>query len=289
MNLNSLQSGLYVGQVRHRRFTPAKHAFTYPMFMPLIDLDELDTLCAQVHGFGQRWYHPVRWRREDYLRGEGTGSLKARVLDKVFELTGERLTGGRVKQLCQLRYFGIYFSPINLYYCFNEQGEWRWLLAEVSNTPWNQRHFYAVPAVSDWHEKQWLQGKAFHVSPFNPMAQHYFWRLKSPENQLFVHLDIHDSNGGGAVMDATMTMRRQDFCTHMLWRLIRQTPIQTMKVVVGIYWQALKLWRKGVPFYAHPRGRSNDLSIKQDSVQEPVQGPVQDASQASGQHHSSER
>lgn len=313
MNLSSLQSGLYVGQVRHRRFTPAKHAFSYPMFMPLIELDELDLLCTQVRGFGQRWYHPVRWRREDYLRGEGTGPLKDKVLDKVFKLTGEQLTGGRVKQLCQLRYFGIYFSPINLYFCFNEQGEWRWLLAEVSNTPWNQRHFYAVPAVSDWHEKQWFQNKAFHVSPFNPMAQHYFWRLKVSENQLLVHLDIHDTDAGDVVMDATMALRRQDFRTNVLWRLLRQTPVQTLKVVAGIYWQAMKLWWKGVPFHGHPRTAAHaspkDGDSKHDSVpdvisgslqgnvqppfqssgNDPIQKSVYKPGQDAGQHHSTHR
>lgn len=265
MTMSDLQSGLCVGQVRHRRYTPVKHAFSYPMFMPLIDLDEVTSLSEQVVGFGCRWYHPARWRREDYLRSEGEGPLKLRVQDKLFQLTGERLAG-KVKQLCQLRYFGLYFSPLNLYYCFDEQGEWRWLLAEVSNTPWNQRHYYAVPAVSDWHEKPWLQGKAFHVSPFNPMAQHYLWRLKPPVSQVFVHLDIIGNDTGSTVMDATMVLRKQAFTTRVLWRLLRQTPVQTLKVVAGIYWQAMKLWWKKVPFHGHPNGHPKDAHFHTDTV-----------------------
>ncbi|MDO6706970.1 DUF1365 domain-containing protein [Photobacterium sp. 1_MG-2023] len=264
MSAAGLQSGLYVGQVRHRRYSPAQHAFTYPMFMPLIDLDELDALAEMVRGFGCRWYHPARWRRQDYLRNEGDGPLKTRVQEKIMALTGERLTG-KVMQLCQLRYFGVYFSPINLYYCFNEQGEWRWLLAEVSNTPWNQRHYYAVPAVSDWHEKQWIQGKAFHVSPFNPMAQHYLWRLRPPEKQVFVHLDIAGKAAQDTVMDATMALRRRTFSTSVLWQLLRQTPVQTVKVLWGIYVQAWKLWRKKVPFYGHPG--SGHLPVHKDREQ----------------------
>ena len=35
-------SALYVGRVRHRRHAPRPHAFTWPLFMAYLDLDELD-------------------------------------------------------------------------------------------------------------------------------------------------------------------------------------------------------------------------------------------------------
>lgn len=38
------QSQLFIGNVRHRRFTPVKHELNYSMFMPAIDLDEIGVL-----------------------------------------------------------------------------------------------------------------------------------------------------------------------------------------------------------------------------------------------------
>lgn len=258
-----MNSGLFVGIVRHRRFVPVKHSFSYPMFMPLLDLDELDSLQRSVKGFGLKVLNFARFRSADYLRshepehlveGIGAQSLKQAVIDKVESLTGERMSG-RVMLLCQLRYGGIYFSPLNVYYLYDEQDNWRWLLAEVSNTPWNERHYYALPAPSSWPDSTWQEQKSFHVSPFNPMAQQYYWRLREPGKQLVIHIDIHTTDGNQKVLDATMMMKRKPFTTKVLWQLIAQTPIQTVKIVAGIYWQALRLWLKGAPFYGHSATR----------------------------------
>ncbi|GAB3521524.1 DUF1365 domain-containing protein [Photobacterium alginatilyticum] len=249
-----MNSGLYVGTVRHRRFTPVEHSFSYPMFMSLIDLDELEELQKTVKGFGKSVLNFARFRTQDFMNAPNTEqqvtdndiqSLKQAVVAKVESLTGERVKG-RVMMLCQLRYAGVYFSPLNMYYLYDEQDNWRWVLAEVSNTPWNERHYYAVPAGSSYHNP-----KAFHVSPFNPMSQEYHWRLKAPEKQLVVHLDIRSSDGGQNIMDATMVMKRRPFTTKVLWQLITATPVQAIKIVIGIYWQALRLWLKGAPFYNH--------------------------------------
>ncbi|WP_299013326.1 DUF1365 domain-containing protein [uncultured Photobacterium sp.] len=253
-----MNSALFVGSVRHRRFTPVRHSFSYPMFMPLIDLDELEELQASVVGFGQNLLNFARFRAEDYLNDHNTnafpsaaGALKQAVVDKVEELTGERVDG-RVMLLCQLRYAGLYFSPLNLYYLYDQHDNWRWVLAEVSNTPWNERHYYALPAKMRWQKDTWLEKKAFHVSPFNPMSQNYYWRLKDPASQLLIHLDIHSSDDNQKVLDATLVMKRRPFTSKEFWLLIARTPVQTAKVVIGIYWQALRLWFKKVPFYSHP-------------------------------------
>ena len=152
-----LNSRLFVGHVRHRRFTPIEHRINYALFMPAIDLDELSTLEKKNRGFGQRWWHWARWCRDDYL---GEGSLKVAVQEKVTELTGEQLTG-KVIAVCHLRYLGLYFSPVNFYYLYDDKGIWRYLLAEVSNTPWNERHYYAVAAEEGKDSENWRHKKRF--------------------------------------------------------------------------------------------------------------------------------
>ena len=38
------KSAIFKGHIRHRRFEPTEHAFSYPIFMLYLDLDELPSL-----------------------------------------------------------------------------------------------------------------------------------------------------------------------------------------------------------------------------------------------------
>lgn len=248
--------------------------------MTYLELDSLDLLLEQKWWFGTRPWCWVRFRFQDYLNGDNvtyptTGKeLKQAVLVKLTQLTGMDMSAiTRVNMLGHLRYGGLYFSPLNLYYCFNEHNELSWVLAEVSNTPWNQRHYYALPILtkSEGDKSQKSQRftvehlKAFHVSPFNPMEQRYSWLLNQPQTVLSVHLetltltdDKHQTSrylnscpeqtGAIKVFDATMKLKYQPFTGHRLGKQLILTPIMTIKVIIGIYWQALKLWIKKAPF-----------------------------------------
>lgn len=233
-----MNSALYVGGVRHRRFTPVEHCFDYAIFMPLIDLDEL----TQLHqvGIWLEKFSAATFRRSDYLGG---GDIKTKAQDRIAELTGERLTG-RVKLLCQLRYFGLYFNPVNFYYLYDSEDVLRWMLAEVRNTPWNERHTYAVLP-----DGSLPVAKAFHVSPFNPMDMVYHWQLTPPGKQLRVHIENHRKT---REFDATLTLIAQPLTRQTLRKQLWRLPLMTGKTAVTIYWQAVKLWLKRAPIYSHP-------------------------------------
>ncbi|WP_406667918.1 DUF1365 domain-containing protein [Gallaecimonas sp. GXIMD1310] len=241
-----MSSALYVGTVRHRRHLPKAHRFTYPFFMWLLDLDDLDNVPELGRWFSLRRFALARFHRPDYL-GPAAQPLADAVRDKLASLTGSRPTG-KVLALVNLRTLGLYFSPVNFYYGYDQQGQLSHFLAEVSNTPWNQRHYYGLSLQEGLTPRH---PKAFHVSPFNPIDQQYRWRLQPPGARLFVHLENHDSRGH--VFDATLALQRQPLTLASVRRQLLRRPVMTASVVLGIYWQALKLALKGVRIYGYQK------------------------------------
>lgn len=257
-----MESAIYQGVVRHRRFSPTQHEFEYPLFMFLLKADELPSVLTRFWQLGNSALRLARFRRADYI-GHESDSVDASVKRKIAELRGipEQDVHGEVFMLVHLRYFGFYFSPLNVYY-LRDQGEFRYMLAEVSNTPWNERHYYLQEL-----EDITAQEKQFHVSPFNPMSQQYRWKILPPDadhGNCSIHLQCHDLEDPdqAKVFDATMQLKRLQLNQVHLRNVLLKTPMQTLSVVVGIYWQALKLFIKGTPLYKHPRKLEKELVEK---------------------------
>lgn len=247
-----MHSALYVGRVRHRRVSPQPHSFRYGLFMVYLDLSELDQVFAGRWLWSTKRAALARFCRSDYL-GDASVPLDEAVRQRVTEVTGQRPTGP-IRMLTHLRYFGHVFNPVTFYYV-HDAADTRveTIVAEITNTPWKERHSYVLPqradtAHPDVHRHAFE--KDFHVSPFMPMAQSYDWRFSTPRETLSVHME--NLERGGKVFDATLALERRPITGLNLARALAQFPLMTVKVVAAIHWQALKLWLKRTPFYTHP-------------------------------------
>ena len=243
-----MESALYQGTLRHRRVAPVPHEFEYSVTLAWLDLAELDQV------FRGRWLWSATrpsaawFRRADYL-GDASIPLDQAVRDYVrgeldFDCTGP------IRLLTHLRTFGHCFNPVSFYYCYDAEGRAvEAVVAEITNTPWGERHAYAMRRP-EGGKLRFRFDKRFHVSPFMPMEQRYDWRFSEPGPRLSVHMA--NLRAGERAFDATLRLRRCEIGAWSLAAALARYPFASLRVLAAIYWQALRLWAKGAPFHPHP-------------------------------------
>lgn len=243
-------SAIYDGWVRHRRHEPVEHGFTYRHSMMLLDLDELPGVIDMRPLYSATDRALARFRREDYM-GDPDRPLAECVRELVQERTGTR-PRGPVRLLTTLRTFGHSFNPVSFYYCFGPGGERvDAVVAEVTNTPWGESHSYVLARDGESGVMRDTMDKVFHVSPFIGMDNQYEWKVTEPGNQLLVHIDERDDSGA-QIFDATLSLKRHEITPGRLTLLLARFPASSLRVVALIYFNALKLKLKGVPYFRHP-------------------------------------
>ena len=256
-----MKSCIYEGQVRHTRNKPAFHKFNYRLFMMYLDLDELPTLFSKTWFWSASRPALARFRRRDHL-GPERQALADSIRDLVETETGRR-PRGPIRLLTNLSYFGYCFNPVSFYYCFTEGDErLEFIVSEVNNTPWGERDSYVLECHEDkipsssWH---FQPAKKMHVSPFMPMELDYQWVLSAPGEELKVFMA--NSKQGKRFFSASMTLTRRAISSGSLLGVLVRFPFMTLKVISAIYWQALRLWAKQVPFYPHP-GKKKEVAAQ---------------------------
>ncbi|WP_404362495.1 DUF1365 domain-containing protein [Marinobacter sp.] len=248
------------GTIRHRRMQPVSHAFKYSTGMLALDLDDWSRLGRLSRFFSLERFNWISLRRRDYFQ-PSEPDLKKAISDQVEKATGWR-PDGPVELITHPRYFGHVFNPVSFYFC-HEAGQHpasgavpRVIVAQITNTPWLEKHVYCLErgegstTSAGWHNQSFSFRKRFHVSPYNPMNQDYQWLFSFREDQLRIHMNVYQEDQ--KIFDATLALQRTPLTRKVLHQSLRQFPVESFKVVFGIYWHALRLKLKGAVFHDHP-------------------------------------
>jgi len=243
---------IFTGQVRHRRFAPKSHQFLYKIFMFCFDVSEIDNTFKDIKQVSIEKFNWFSFKRKNYLN-DSTTKLNKYARQLIMNRFGT-YPQGKIYLLTQLSCLGYCFNPISIYFIFDEENKnLDYLILEVTNTPWGERHNYILKHTAKPKNGIYFYQfqKELHVSPFMSMNYVYQFNLKLNKEKIVVHMQ--NSIQGKKDFDATLILKAQDSCE--IKKVFFNYPLISYKVSAAIYWQALKLWIKGFPFYAHPRSR----------------------------------
>ena len=259
-------SAIYEGTVRHRRNSPKIHQFDFRFFMLLLDLDEIDTVFRWQPFWSAKRMALCRFKAQDHLKQfADTETLRDRTI-AALHFNGIKKSIGPIRLLTQLSYLGYTMNPVSFFYCYSlTGGKIEAIIAEVNNTPWGEQHLYVIPADQSTSKSTVRSPdiqKEFHVSPFFDLAMNYRMAFSAPAETLAVKIENHSnskdspdsapSSSTRKHLDVTMKLRRKELTSWNLNGLLIKYPAISFQVVAGIYWQALKLYLKKIPFVPHP-------------------------------------
>ncbi len=243
------RSRIYNCRIMHRRAFPVRYRFTYRLFSLLLDLDEIDALCARIAFFSRNRRNLISFYDRDH--GARDGSDLRAWLTTLLAAKGIHNACNRVLLLSMPRILGYVFNPLSIYYCFDAEEQLRAIVCEVKNT-FGEQHCYVL------HEGDQPMpfpvsktgDKAFHVSPFMAIEGRYAFRLSAPEDTISVC--IKHLNDAGTQLVAVQRGEASACTAVNLLKAVARTPLMTLKVIYMIHWRALRIWLAGAPFYKKP-------------------------------------
>lgn len=289
----SLPHQLFHGTTWHSRLLPKVHKFVYPYRYWGVNISSLATgqtlpevnmatsgksrILGKLPLFSATKKALQQFCPDDYLHSLNSLSINSGInnlnnkenglhnfqalehrLHQAFtDQTGSAPTGDTLGLLV-CRNAGLYFSPVNFYVGFDKQQTPTHLLAEVSNTPWDKRHYYGF--LLDGTDTEFRHDKDFHVSPFNPIDQQYRWQVtiknttknemeSQLDNGLQVRIAIDISDERGEVLKTGIKMSGVPMTNASIRKSLRQNPLMNMTSLTRIYWHAFKLYAiKKVPY-----------------------------------------
>ncbi|NOT77040.1 MAG: DUF1365 domain-containing protein [Cyclobacteriaceae bacterium] len=259
-----MNSCLYRCEVMHHRLVPREHKFRYNVFMFYIDLDEVEQLHKKLRFLScgrSNWFN---FRNQDHLqfplgKGHNQKSVKQNVLDY---LKSQGVTvEGRVMLLTNVSTLGYSFNPISFYLCFDTDNNPVCSVAEVCNTHGEMKLYLLDKDCYDGTAFGKLVTKNFYVSPFTDLDAAFHFIFKVPGETALMRVD--DYQEGKRFLLTSLSGKKKPLNDWNLLFYGIRFPFITMGIMFSIYWQALRLKLKKIPF----RDKDFNIHLQQDKYQ----------------------
>ena len=249
-----MKSSFCNGSVIHNRLNPKPHRFKYHMSWCLFDLDSIDEVFNHSKLWSLNKWNLVSIRNEDYINSK-TDSIKSKAQSYIKKQTNKDFNG-KIFLFTHPRYMGFGFNSVNFYLCYEGENI-VYILSEINNTPWKQKHVYFHdinhsinhPTIKPT-EYEFKFQKEFHISPFVDMAIDYLWKFTINQESLQVSMQLNQNEK--LLMNVNLNTNLTLIHNNNLMKWTVKKPFQALKMFAGIYWQAFKLWTKKIPFLTHP-------------------------------------
>jgi DUF1365 family protein len=244
-----MHSALYTGHVAHMR--PGKHRLRYRVFMLALDLDELDALDSALHRFSLNKAGLLSHFDRDH--GQRIDAPLRPQLEAKLHEAGIAWDGGRIVLLAMPRLLNYVFNPLSVYFCYRRDGAIAALVHEVKNT-FGEQHFYVLPpSVAPNGAVAQACDKNFFVSPFLEQDLRYEFNITPPGERAVVAMTV--KRGKDIALTASFAGERRELTDANILRAVAGNPLMTLMVIVGIHWEASKMWLKGVRYLGRGKRR----------------------------------
>jgi uncharacterized protein len=241
-------AAIYAGTVLHQRLRPFKHRLRYRVYNFLLDIDALPQLAAASRLFRYNRFGLFGFYNRDH--GPRDGSDLRPWVEHHARHAGVDVAAGKIYLLCYPRVLGYVFNPISVYFLYDRAGVLRALIYQVRNT-FGGMHSYFIKLDDAAPPLRHRAEKIFHVSPFLPLRGEYHFQIHPPAQDfdLLIRYDLDDA----PTLIARHQAARVDWSERALWRCFWRYPLLTLKVILGIHYEAVKIFfRKNSKFYPSP-------------------------------------